>query len=134
MRVKSFAIIMLAAAASCSDDENGPVTQTEGGIPANVRAVIYGSTVNLSWDAVEGAVAYNVYMAEVGGVKRVNVGTLPGNMTHSHNNTAFEHPSGLAAALKYYFVVTAVKAGNTESAESCEVTAKIATNEGGSCQ
>jgi hypothetical protein len=134
MRVKSFAVIMLAAAASCSDDGSEPVTQTEGGVPGNVRAVITGNTVQLSWNAVEGAVAYNVYMAEVGGVKRVNVATLPGNMTHSHNTTAFDHPSGLAAALRYYFVVTAVKAGNTESPESCEVTAKIATNEGGSCQ
>jgi hypothetical protein len=117
---------------SCS--ESSEPTQTADGIPGNIRAVITGSTVKLTWDPVDGAVAYNVYMAEIGGVKRINVGTLPGNMTHSHNNTAFDHPSGLAASLKYHFVVTAVKAGNTESLESCEVTAKIASNEGGSCQ
>jgi hypothetical protein len=135
MRLKTFAMIMmLSAAASCSDDGTDPLPQTEGGIPANIRAVIAGSTVKLSWDPVDGAIAYHVYMAEVGGVRRINVGTLPGNMTHSHNNTAFDHPSGLAASLRYHFVVTAVKADNTESVESCEVTAKIATSEGGSCQ
>ena len=123
MRVISRTVvaILLVAAASCSEDGTDPTTQTADGVPANVRAAIYGNSVKLSWDPVPGALEYRVYMAEVGGVKRINVGSLPGNMTHNHNNTSFDHPSGLAAAIKYYFVVTAVKAGNTESGESCEL-------------
>jgi hypothetical protein len=124
-------IVALAGAASCSESTE---PRTEGGsVPAGVRAAINGSTVKLDWDPVPGALSYRVYMAEVGGVRRINVGELPGNMTHSHNNTVFDHPSGLLAATKYYFVVTAVHPGNMESRESCEVTAKIGTNEATNC-
>jgi len=125
---------ILTGAASCSSDSD-PLTTTDelASVPAGLRAAVQGTTVKLTWDAVPEATSYKVYMAEVGGVNRINVGELAGNMSHSHGSSVFDHPAGLIASRKYYFVVTAVFAGNKESRESCELTAKISANEGSTC-
>jgi fibronectin type 3 domain-containing protein len=126
------AAVAVAGTLSCgSDDANAP--EIGGAIPQAVRAAIEESNVNLTWDPVEDALGYRVYMAEVGGVTRINVGELAGNMTHNHSNAVFDHPPGLEPGKKYYFVVTAVHAGNRESQESCEVTARITAGEGSAC-
>jgi len=122
---------VLLSAASCGSDPSEP--ETGGAIPTAIRAAIAGTTVNLTWEPVPDAVGYMVYMAEVGGVKRVNVTSLIGNMTHNHGNAEFEHPAGLDPSRKYYFVITALHPGNKESLESCEVTAKLATQEATTC-
>jgi hypothetical protein len=124
---------MLAGLVSCSSSESGPgPSGPAAAVPQAVRAAIAGNTVTLTWDEVEGATGYRVYMAEVGGVTRVNVGSLIGNMTHAHSHTHFDHPAGLAPSSKYSFVVTAINALG-ESLESCEVTARISANETSSC-
>ena len=122
---------VLCSAASCGSDPSEP--ETGGAIPTAIRAAIAGTTVNLTWEPVPDAVGYMVYMAEVGGVKRVNVTSLIGNMTHNHGNAAFEHPAGLDPSKKYYFVITALHPVNKESLESCEVTAKLVTSEATAC-
>jgi hypothetical protein len=127
--VAAASVVGLAACESSSE----PTTLAEGGIPSAVRAAIAGTTVDLTWDPVAGAIGYRIYMAEVGGVKKVNVLQLPGNMTHGEAEAVFHHPAGLEAAKKYYFVVTSIQPGNKESRESCEVTAKMITSEVTSC-
>jgi hypothetical protein len=72
-------------------------------------------------------------MASTSGVTRLNVATLPSNMTHPLVSASFDHPLGLDPSTKWFFVVTTVRADDTESAESCEVSAKIATNEATRC-
>lgn len=125
------AVIALSVVAACNSSEpNGPAAAQ---VPTGVKASIAGGTINLTWNAVNGALAYKVYMAEIGGVTRVNVSTLPGNMTHADLPTLFAHPAGLSPSTKFFFVVTAVRADSSESAESCEVNAKIGTNEATTC-
>jgi hypothetical protein len=65
-------------------------------------------------------------------VKRVNYATLTENMFHPDLLDKFDHPAGLNAAQTYFFVVTAVNADG-ESAESCEVSARINPATGGTC-
>jgi hypothetical protein len=124
------AISAILIGVGCSSEPNGPANS---GVPTAVQAAISGGTITLTWQPVAGAIGYKVYMAEVGGVTRLNVSTLTGNMTHQELPAAFNHPAGLAAATKFHFVVTAIRSDSTESAESCEVNAKIATNEATSC-
>jgi hypothetical protein len=125
------ALTAVLAGAGCSgSDSSGPPNTS---VPQAVQAAISGGTVRLTWNPVPGAIGYKVYMAEVGGVTRLNVTTLAGNMSHPEPAATFLHPAGLAPTTKFYFVVTAIRADSTESAESCEVTAKIATNEVTGC-
>jgi hypothetical protein len=133
MRVSALAVAVAAVVGigGCSSsDANGPAPAT---VPTGVKASVTGGTIDLTWNTVAGAVGYKVYMAEVGGVTRTNIATLPGNMTHKELPASFSHPAGLASATKYYFVVTAIRADSSESDESCEVNAKIATNEATTC-
>ena len=124
-------IVLLPLAACAGSGSNAPA----GGIPgtvSNVTAVVGAGQIQLTWPTVSGALSYNVYMASESGVTRVNVGTLNGNMTHNGLGTTFDHPAGLDANSTYYFVVTAQNAAG-QSAESCEVTARIAGDLGGNC-
>lgn len=125
--------VLLAGLVGCSSDsDSGGPSGVAAAIPQAVQAAIVDNNVTLTWDEVDGATGYRIYMAEVGGVKRVNVSQLIGNMTHAEAHAHFDHPAGLQPSSKYYFVVTAINAVG-ESGESCEVTARISGNEGSSC-
>lgn len=100
--------------------------------PAGVQAAIVSGTVTLTWDPVPDATSYRVYMASEAGVRRSNFQQLINNMYHPDLSDSFEHPAGLQADLEYFFVVTAVGADG-ESAESCEVRARIGTAFATSC-
>ncbi len=119
----------LLGACGGSDDPSGAAPPSA---VAGVAATVANGTVNLVWDEVPGAAAYRLYMASQSGVTRINVGTLPGNMTHTDLPGTFDHPPGLNANETYYFVVTAVNQAG-ESLESCEVSATIATQAATSC-
>jgi fibronectin type 3 domain-containing protein len=100
--------------------------------PGAVTATVANGTIEITWDDVPGATSYRIYMAAVGGVKRVNYATLTENMFHSDLIDKFDHPPGLNPNTTYFFVVTAVNAEG-ESVESCEVTARINPATGGTC-
>jgi hypothetical protein len=122
----------LAAAAllaGCGEDTQGPVVPDA---PASVSVSVTNGEIEVTWDPVDGATSYNVYMAAVTGVKRANYATLTGNMFHPDLSDKFDHPPGLTADQVYFFVVTAVNADG-ESGESCEVTARINPATGGTC-
>lgn len=123
------AVFLAAACGGGSNDGNSP---NPPGIVAQVTSVVNNGEVQLNWSAVPDAIGYNVYMASQSGVTRLNVGTLPGNMTHGNLQLSFDHPPGLDANTLYYFVVTAQNSAG-ESAESCEVTAHIAGAQGDAC-
>lgn len=88
--------------------------------PGNVKAVASGSGINLSWDAVTGAVSYNVYR----GLTPGGEGSTPLATNVTATNFA---DTNLPGGIPYYYFVTAVN-GNTapvpaESAPSAEVSA-----------
>ena len=122
------AVVLGCTAAACTSTTDSPVTR-----PTGVKAAITGNTISLTWNPVSKAVSYKVYMASTSGVTRLNVNTLPGNMTHTDLPGSFPHPAGLNSGTKWYLVVTAVHADSSESTESCEVSAVIATSLATSC-
>ena len=76
-------------------------------------AVAPGDTKNtVSWDAVTGATAYNLYFRTTTGVDKTN-GTKLAGVTSPYNHT------GLTNTTTYYYVVTA-EDDNTESDESSQ--------------
>jgi hypothetical protein len=120
-------------ALGCTGDDGTTGTGKQVPLPpASISAKIENDNIVLTWDEVANATSYNVYMAAEAGVKRVNYASLTGNMFHPNPGDKFDHPPGLNVNMKYYLVVTAVNADG-ESAESCEVGATIATQEGETC-
>jgi alpha-tubulin suppressor-like RCC1 family protein len=95
--------------------------------PANVAATPGNGQLTVSWSAVSGATAYNLYVATAPNVQEVPTG-LPGYAIHL-NVTSPYVLSGLTNGTPYYLVVTAVDgiAGvttlGTESVVSKEVSA-----------
>jgi hypothetical protein len=120
-----------ALALGCGDEETTGTKQVPLP-PASVTAKIENNNLVVTWSEVANATSYNVYMAAEAGVKRVSYATLAGNMFHPDLGDKFDHPPGLDANMKYYVVVTALNADG-ESAESCEVGATIATQQGETC-
>jgi glycosidase len=85
--------------------------------PANLQVTNEGDAeVSLAWDAVSGAVSYNVYRSPLtgGGFVRVNTDPLGG--------TTFTD-TGLNNAQTYFYVVTALDETGNESPYSNEVSA-----------
>jgi len=115
----------------CGDSDT---TGTGGTTPApsGVQAAIVGGNLSLTWDTVPGATSYRVYMASESGVRRSNLQQLVNNMYHPGLTDGFDHPPGLQDDLEYFLVVTAV-GPDGESAESCEVSARIGTAFATSC-
>ena len=89
--------------------------------PTNVRATALplpaAGEIRVSWNAVSGATAYNVYYSTTAGVTKFNGILFAPQPTASPANV-----TGLASGTPYYFVVTAVGAGG-ESAESLQTSA-----------
>lgn len=131
MRSVLAAGLAAALVVGCSDDTTGNGNE-QLSAPANIQAAIVNDNVVLTWDSVPGATSYRVYMAAESGVRRSNIQQLVENMYHPDLGVGFDHPPGLQANLQYFFVVTAV-GPNGESAESCEIGARIGTATGGSC-
>jgi hypothetical protein len=122
--------VLAALVAGCAEETpQGPVVPDA---PVSVSATVANGEIEITWDPVDGATSYRIYMAAVGGVKRVNYATLTENMFHPDLIDKFDHPPGLNPNTTYFFVVTAVNADG-ESVESCEVTARISPDAGGTC-
>ena len=88
--------------------------------PAGIR-VIDGDaqSVTVAWAPVDGAVAYNLYVAEESGVNKTNYLTLAGGEKIANAVSPFVK-TGLAEGQNYYFVATALNEYG-ESVESDEV-------------
>ena len=90
--------------------------------PSNLRTTsVSQSQINLAWDAVTGAVKYNVYYA-------TSVSGQYSKITESLAN-AFSL-SGLTENTNYYFKVSAIDVSNTEGDMSGPLTAKTSANPG----
>ncbi len=83
--------------------------------PTGVAASAGYSSATISWDAVSGAISYNIYWSTTAGVTPAN-GTKIAGATFPYLQT------GLTNGITYYYVVTAVNA-NGESAPSSQVSA-----------
>lgn len=87
-------------------------------VPNGVAATTGTKQVSLSWNAVAGATAYNIYWSNKAGVATTANSTLiPGGAATSFNHT------GLTTGAWYYYVVTAVTPSG-ESLPSNEVAVK----------
>lgn len=112
------------------DVGNFDVTSTGGTVPAaptvNAPVVVSATAINVSWAAVTGATAYNVYRSTTSpvAISAGNRVTTPPVM-----DTAFGD-SGLTASTTYYYKVTAINATG-ESVGSAEVSATTSAAGGG---
>lgn len=126
-----WSVVAVSVAVACASDPAGG-SGTKPDAPASVTATVANGKITVEWPEVANATRYNMYMAAESGVRKANYVSLVGNMFHPGLNGKFDHPDGLTANVTYYFVVTALNSAG-ESAESCEVTATIATATGGTC-
>ena len=126
----AISFLLLAACVDNRNDFSGASASAEESTnstlppPENLSATATGSEVNLSWDAVEGATAYKVYIYDESGYIQSNY--LPANLSAANTGgstvvSVNSHQiSSLEYETDYYFNVTAV-AGDLESEESNEV-------------
>jgi fibronectin type 3 domain-containing protein/regulation of enolase protein 1 (concanavalin A-like superfamily) len=91
-------------------------------VPQNVAITPLDSNIELTWDAVDGAGQYNIYMASESGVNKTNYDKLTFGMKHTVTANSFTHPTPLVNGTPYFFVITALNDAG-ESAESEQVTA-----------
>jgi len=82
--------------------------------PAGISALGFNQQITVEWTAVDGVTKYNLYWSETPGVTKAN-GTKIENVTSPYDHM------GLTNGKTYYYIVTAVK--NGESAESDEASA-----------
>ncbi len=94
----------------------GTVDLTPPAAPAGLAAVEGSKEAALTWNAVPGAAAYNVYLSPLSGGGYVKANTDPVAGTSFTAN-------GLTNAQLYYFTVRALDAAGNESAPSNEATA-----------
>ncbi|CAB5497801.1 hypothetical protein THERMOT_749 [Bathymodiolus thermophilus thioautotrophic gill symbiont] len=116
----------IAAVNAIGDDTATISISVDLDMPKNLIATKGNISVNLTWDAVSGAIGYQVYYAKqsfsgisdnLSNYASLNGGSLLQNITDNNKTIA-----NLTNGTKYYFVVTATK--NTfESSGSDEVTA-----------
>ncbi len=97
-------------------------SQTAPSAPTGLQATAGNAQITLSWNAVDGAASYVLYMARSSGVNRSNYGSLPGGARIPGIGAASHGLTSLNNGSTYYFVVTAVN-GAGESSESAQVSA-----------
>ena len=127
---KAIPVLLLAACIDNRNDFSGASTSTEEAAnttlpaPENLSATATGSEVNLTWDAVDGATAYNVYIYDQSGYIQSDYSPTNLGATSASASTRVSVTSHLVSSLEYevdyYFGVTAV-AGDLESGKSNEV-------------
>ncbi len=89
--------------------------------PQNVHVTPQDRNILLTWDAVDNALDYTVYMASEPNVTVANYNIKARGMTHpGRTELSFQHPDALENDVTYYFVVTARNEFG-ESLESAEV-------------
>ncbi len=88
---------------------------TQPPAPTGVSVSAGNEQVTISWNAVSGALSYNIYWLTASGVNKTNGTKIEGAAT------PYTH-TGLTNEITYYYVVTAVN-DNGESVESTEVSA-----------
>jgi mono/diheme cytochrome c family protein len=96
-------------------DGNLPVPPAVPAAPTGVTATGGAGQVTLAWSAVSNAVSYNVYYSTAAGVTTANGTKIP---VTANNYTQ----TGLAAAINYYYIVTALNSTG-ESIASTRVSA-----------
>jgi fibronectin type 3 domain-containing protein len=109
----SFWVSQLSAeayATTLAEDEDPPEDVDPPAAPTNVQASASGTTITITWNAVDGAASYNVYWSTApdGGY------TLLRNVAYS---TTDQH-TGLTASTTYYYRVSAVNSQQQEGARS----------------
>jgi fibronectin type 3 domain-containing protein len=118
-----FALITLVNLAACGGGGGGTVIGTPShssaipSSPITVNSTAGDTQVTVSWNAVTGAISYNVYWSTTTGVTKAT-GTKIAGIT----NTTLLH-TGLTNGTIYYYVVTAVNSSG-ESVESAETSAQ----------
>ena len=126
--LKFVGIIAIAAVigfsmAACGNPDNGPGPGPLGGVlpaPMGLNAIaISSSEINLTWNAVNGAVGYRVYY----GMASLSVSLPLGNTTFPSYSV-----TGASPGTTYYFQVTALALNGAESGRSN--TAPATTNSG----
>ncbi len=89
--------------------------------PAGISALAGDGRISLSWNAADGAVYYNLYMASASGPGKSSYATLPGGMKYAEVLSPYA-VTGLTNGTAYYFRLTSVNTFG-ESAESAEISA-----------
>lgn len=105
-------------------------TGTAPATPANVQATPVEKNIQLSWDSVDGATSYNLYMAEEAGITPENFVSKIGGMEHLNVASPYSHEVALDSDKTYHFVIVAVNAAGASPA-STEVSAKPKPASGG---
>ena len=109
-------LIVSLLLAACSTTKDVPPSS-----PSNVTIQAQDSQIVISWNSVDGATSYNIYLASEADVNKTNYQSK----TAGQKVTDASSPhtvSGLTNGTTYYFVVTALK-GSLESTESNEKSA-----------
>ncbi|MEE8484259.1 MAG: fibronectin type III domain-containing protein [Nitrospinota bacterium] len=122
-QIFKFTVILLLIALPACGGSGGTSSAPEA--PTNVVSVGGSGTVTTSWDDVDGATSYNMYMSTMSGVTPVETGSdmSMGTMKYENVTSPYTHEMGvLTAGTTYYCVFTALNAYG-ESAASEEVSA-----------
>ncbi|MEQ1838134.1 MAG: DUF1566 domain-containing protein [Candidatus Nitrotoga sp.] len=127
MKTIKFLLVMLFSitVAACSGSDPTPTSGGAGGTvpsaPTGVQAVAGNNQVTISWNLVNGAASYKLYMDTTSGISKTTSLSNPSVMHHANVTSPFVHNT-LNNNTTYYFVVTAVNAAG-ESVESVQVSA-----------
>jgi fibronectin type 3 domain-containing protein len=119
-----FAILLVAAMftlTGCGDNGN-PSSPPGGGLstPTDLRPTVSGTSVTLSWDAVDGADVYKIYRSTSESGPYVQITVV---------STTSYTDSGLSDGM-YYYKVSAVSSSGTESPQSHDASATVSGDGG----
>lgn len=115
--------IVVTMLSGCEQGDNDSNQNINGTIapsaPDNLSAATTGNSVILSWNAVENAETYKVYLAQESGVSPSNYQQLMNGDVYVSNSRQLEI-TNLAKDTRYYIVITALSNG-VESDTSMEI-------------